>query len=113
MADPTAPVRRQLDAYNARDLKRFLAQYADDVQAFRLPNPQPAYDGKKAFGDFFAYHRFNLPDLHAEVVNRMVLGNKVIDHERIIGIRAEPYETVAVYEVVGGLIRKVWFFSGE
>jgi hypothetical protein len=40
----------------------------------------------------------------------MVLGNKVIDHERVVGIRQEAVEAVAVYEVDGGLIRAVWFF---
>ena len=35
---------------------------------------------------------------------------KVIDHERVIGIRDGPMEAVAVYEVRDGLIRNVWFF---
>ena len=26
------PVQRQLDAYNARDVERFAAEYADDIQ---------------------------------------------------------------------------------
>ena len=43
----------------------------------------------------------------------MVLGNKVVDHERIHGVRAAPFETVAVYEIVDGLISVVWFFSAE
>jgi hypothetical protein len=38
------------------------------------------------------------------------MGNKVIDHERIAGIREQPLEAVAVYEVTQGLIRTVWFF---
>jgi len=41
----------------------------------------------------------------------MVAGNKVVDHERIVGLEAEPVEAIAVYEVVDGLIRTVWFFS--
>ena len=47
--DPTGPVRRQLDAYNAHDLERFVAEYADDVRVFRPPATEPALAGKRAF----------------------------------------------------------------
>ena len=43
----------------------------------------------------------------------MVLGNKVIDHERVAGIKDVPIEAVAVYEVAADLIRTVWFFYPE
>ena len=61
-----------------------------------------------------AYNARDLaPGLHATIVNRMVLGNKVIDHERVVGIKEVPIEAVAVYEVADGLIRAVWFFYPE
>ena len=41
MANPADPVQRQLDAYNSRDLKRFLAEYAEDIQVFRPPGVEP------------------------------------------------------------------------
>jgi hypothetical protein len=106
-------VQRQLEAYNARDLQRFVATYSDGIVVFRPPALEPALSGKAALSEFYRAQRFNLPALRAEIVNRMVLGNKVIDHERISGVRAQPFEAVAVYEVVDGLIQCVWFFSGE
>jgi len=108
-----ALVSRQLDAYNARDLDAFVAQYAENVRVFRPPGLEPAIVGRRAMAEYYARHRFSLPGLHAEVLNRMVLGNKVVDHERIHGVRAAPFETVAVYEIVDGLISVVWFFSAE
>jgi hypothetical protein len=108
--DAEAVVQRQLDAYNARDLERFLAEYADDVRAYRPPAVEPALAGKQAFVDFYSTQRFNLPVLHAQLVNRMVLGGKVIDHERITGVRPEPFEVAVVYEVAGGLIRQTWTY---
>jgi hypothetical protein len=111
--DVEGPVRRQLEAYNARDLERFVAEYTDDVQVFRPPAAEPVLSGKKAFADYYAANRFNLPALHAEIVNRIVIGNKVIDHERITGVGDEPFEAAAVYEIHSGLIRAVWFFHGE
>ena len=74
--NPEAVVQRQLDAYNAHDLERFLAEYDDEIRAFRLPSTVPVLDGKAAFGRFYATQRFNLPHLHAILVNRMVLADK-------------------------------------
>ena len=109
--NPELPVQRQLDAYNDRDLARFVACYADDVQLFRPPAPEPVLFGKAALAEHYAAHRFNRPQLHAQLVQRMVLGNMVIDHERISGLGDEPVEAAAVFEVTGDLISRVWFFN--
>jgi hypothetical protein len=88
-----------------------VACYADDVQLYRPPAAEPVLQGKAAMAAHYAAHRFKLPLLHAELVNRMVLGNKVIDHERITGLAAQPVEAAVVFEVNAGLIDKVWFFN--
>jgi hypothetical protein len=107
--DPVAVVQRQLEAYNARDLEAFAANFTDDITIYRLPATQPAISDKAAFRDIYR-QRFASPGLHAEILSRIVMGNKVIDHERIAGIRSQPLEAVAVYEVADGLIKTVWFF---
>src|SRR5664279_5087379 len=106
-------VQRQLDAYNAHDLAAFIAVYSDDIEVFRLPSSVPSISGKMQFADFYANHRFNNPQLKAQLVNRMLLGGKVVDHERIWGLGDAPIEAVAVYHVVDDLISTVWFFSPE
>ena len=73
--DPAAIVQRQLDAYNAHELARFVAEYTDDVVVFRLLGTEPIIRGK--LEDYYARNRFNLPELHAKLINRMVFGNKV------------------------------------
>jgi hypothetical protein len=108
-----AVVQRQVEAYNARDLARFIAEYSDDIRIFRLPALVPAIAGKAALADFYATQRFNLARLHAEIVNRMVFGNKVIDHERITGVREQPFDVAAVYEVVDGRIACAWFHAAD
>ena len=108
--NPSEPVQRQLDAYNAHDLERFVAEYSDDVQVFRPPATEPVLSGKDAFAAHYAKHRFKLPGLHAEVVNRMVAGDTVVDHERITGLTEGVVEAIAVYQVVGERIRTVWFY---
>jgi hypothetical protein len=108
-----SPVQRQLDAYNDRNLELFVAQYAEDVKVFRPPVPEPVISGKSALAEHYKNHRFNLPNLHAELLGRLVLGNKVIDHERIAGVGNEILEAAAVYEVVGEHIQTVWFFNAK
>lgn len=110
MTSPTDVVQRQLEAYNRRDLEAFIATYSDDAQLYRMPATEPAIKGKAQLSEFYATKRFNEPKLHAELLKRIALGNKVIDHERITGLGDDPLEAVAVYEVDGGLIRRVWFY---
>src|SRR4051794_25114540 len=110
---PVEAVQEQLEAYNAHDLARFLAVYAEDVTVFRLPATAPSMSGKIQFAEMYRTQRFNVPTLHAELVNRIAFGNKVIDHERITGLRPEAFEVAAAYEVVDGLIRTAWFLSAE
>ena len=107
---PEAAVQRQLDAYNAHDLERFIAEYADDVRVFRPPATEPVLSGKQAFAAHYAQNRFNLPGLHARLMNRIVVGNTVVDHEEIDGLPQGSLSAIAVYEVFDDRIRTVWFF---
>jgi hypothetical protein len=110
---PAAVVQIQLDAYNARDLDRFVSVYGDEVRIFRPPAPAASIVGRPALAEYYATQRFNLIGLNAELLNRMEIGNKVIDHERISGVLELPFEVAAVYEVADDLIRTVWFFAAE
>lgn len=110
---PEQAVQHQLDAYNARDLARFLEVYEGDVVVYRLPSKEPAFTSRGQLAEFYRTQRFNLPALRAELMNRMVIGNVVIDHERVHGVRDRPFEVAASYRVVDGLIRAVWFFSAD
>ena len=110
--NPVDIVQEQLEAYNARDLERFSATYSDTIRIFRMPATEPAIAGKTQLNDTYR-GRFSSPNLHADIVNRIVIGNKVIDHERVVGIKEAAIEAVAVYEVEDGLIETVWFFYPE
>lgn len=105
---PAQIVQRQVEAYNAHDLEAFAATYSDTIQMFRLPSIEPAITNKAELKEFYGANRFMAPNLHAEVINRMELGNKVIDHERITGLPKSPFECVVIYEVQDGLIQRVW-----
>lgn len=112
-ASPVDVVQKQLDDYNRRDLAAFVSNYAQGIEVYRLPAAEPSVVGKAAFAKLYETTRFNLPGLRAELVNRIAFGNKVIDHERIHGVKPDPFEVAAAYEVRDGLIVKAWFLSGE
>jgi hypothetical protein len=105
---PVEVVQRQVEAYNAHNLEAFAATYAESIQMVRLPAPEPAITNKAELVEFYGTNRFMAPNLHAEVLNRVVLGNKVIDHERITGLPNSPFECVVIYEVENDLIQRVW-----
>ena len=108
---PVEVVQCQLDAYNAHDLAAFLATYSETAELTRIAIADPLIRGKRAISELYGSKVFNVPGHKAELVGRMAFGNKVVDHERVFGLRPEPFEAVAVYEVNNELIERVWFFS--
>ena len=111
--DPEPFAQRQLDAYNDRNLARFVREYTEDVQVFRLPDAKPAIVGREALAAHYRDNRFNLPGLHAELVKRMVFGNKVIDQEIVTGLPSGTMHAAAIYEVTPQGISKVWFVGAS
>jgi hypothetical protein len=112
--DPASIVQRQLDAYNARDVDAILATYAEDAQHFEHPSTLLACGSAQLRERFGA--RFQEPNLHAQLVQRMVMGNTVIDHEvvtRTFPDGAGTMELVAIYHVHECHIAKAWFISGK
>lgn len=110
---PETVVQRQLDAYNARDVDALLAIYADDAQLFEHPATLLAR-GSAALRERFQA-RFQEPDLHALLLQRMVMGNIVIDHERVTRNFPEgrgEIELVMIYEVAHDRITRAWTIAG-
>jgi hypothetical protein len=113
LLDPESVVQRQLDAYNARDIDALLAIYADDAQMFEHPATLLA-SGSAALRERFTA-RFQEPNLHAALLQRLVMGNIVVDHERVARTFPEgtgTIELIMIYEVQQGRIVKAWTITG-
>ena len=106
---PVNIVQKQLDAYNARDIDAFMDTYSDTIELYNFPN-QLRTKGKEAMREGYAGFFESTPDLHCEIKNRIVIGNKVIDEEYITA-NGSNFSAVAVYEVVNGKIAKVTFLQ--
>ncbi|HYF65627.1 MAG TPA: nuclear transport factor 2 family protein [Herpetosiphonaceae bacterium] len=110
---PEEVVQRQLDAYNARDVEALAAIYAEDAQIFEHPDTLLA-SGSAALRERFAA-RFQEPNLHAALLARMVMGDTVIDHERVSRTFPEgpgTLELMMIYEVRAGRIARSWSIVG-
>ena len=75
LPDPEVFARAWIDAWNAHDLDRILAHYADDVEIttpmIRLATgvDSDTLKGKAAVRDYWAAALERLPDLHFELID--------------------------------------------
>lgn len=110
---PEQTVKRQLDAYNARDIDAFMACWHPEAEFIAHPDTVLA----RGHAEICARHelRFQEPDLFGHLISRLTLGDRVIDQERVVrnmeGRKVE-LDVVAIYEVIDGLIRRAWFLMG-
>ncbi len=111
--DPEAVVARQLAAYNARDIAAFMECWAEDCEYFAFPGELLAHGAAAVRARHLT--RFQEPDLHGRLVQRIVAGGMVVDHEMVTRNFPEgvgEVEVVAIYEVAAGRIAKAWFRMG-
>ncbi|MEJ8306262.1 nuclear transport factor 2 family protein [Saccharibacillus sacchari] len=103
--------QRQLDCYNAHDLEGFLAVYAEDAKLYNLLDGTLMAEGREAMRERYR-KRFEEDNVHAKLVNRMVIGSRVIDHEEVTSNASDrALQAAAIYETQGGLIRAAWFVN--
>ena len=102
-------VQGQLEAYNAQDLDAFCAFYAPD--AVLAPyGGEPHTVGLEAIRERHRGLFAQFPANRAEVVNRIVVGSNVIDHERVERAPGgKTFEVSPIYTIAGGKIARVDF----
>jgi imidazolonepropionase-like amidohydrolase len=106
---PADLAQRQLNAYNLRNIEAFLEPYAEDVEIYNYPD-QLQSKGKETMRTVYSKMFENTPNLHCELVDRIVQGNIVIDKERVLfGDRI--IEAVAIYHIENNKIKKVFFIQ--
>jgi hypothetical protein len=100
----------QLDAYNAQDLDAYCGYFTDDVAVADVGG-EPNLRGNAAYRERYAGAFAKFPNNRAELLNRIVLGNVVIDHERVDrgDGTTPPFEVAAIYTFNGDRIARVDF----
>jgi len=108
-SNPEYIVNEQLRVYNNRDIDGFVKTYADDVMLLSFPytiNSEGHDALRKQYAGFFK----STSDLNAEIVNRIVIGNKVIDKEKVL-VNGKTFYAIAIYETRNELISRVTFMQ--
>lgn len=114
MEDCAALVQRQLEPYNAKNIDAWLSTYAPDAKQFNL-HAECIAAGHAELRQRIAI-RFAEPDLHARLIQRIVMANIVVDHEVITRNFTQgkgEIEMLCVYEIQQGLIQKASFSLGQ
>jgi len=106
---PAALAQRQLNAYNLRNIDAFLEPYADDVEIYNYPD-ELRFKGKETMREGYAKMFENTPNLHCELLGRIVQGNVVIDKERV-QFGDKIMEAVAIYHIENDKIKRVYFIQ--
>lgn len=108
-----SPVKRQLEAYNARDIDAFMEPWAPDARYYAFPDTLLA----QGTAEIRARHalRFQETNLHGRLRHRISVGNLVIDHETVTRSFPEGpghIDVIAIYEVQDNKITAAWFRMG-
>ncbi len=101
--------QKQLDAYNAQDLDKYVSYFTEDCIVSGL-NGTPTETSRDAVKARYAKAFAQFPQNKAELKNRIVVGNTIVDHELVIrSPGGEQFEIIAIYTFRDGLIARVDF----
>jgi hypothetical protein len=111
---PVEVVQRQLDAFNDHDLESFLPLFAEDVVIYDLLDGHVVLRGIEPFRERYVEVFRERSLVRAELGGRLVLGGIVVDLEHLTdGDEHPPEEALAIYEVEGDVVTRMWFVEPE
>jgi uncharacterized protein (TIGR02246 family) len=100
---------RLVEAYNSSDARAFADLFDETAVIYEHPN-QPAQQSRREIFEFYEKLFAQFPENRTEVLHRIVLENRIADHERVRrSFDVEPFEVVTIYEMEGSLIKRVDF----
>lgn len=114
MTTPCDIADQQIDAYNRRDIDRFVDCYAGNAKVVQSDGSILAsrHDEIRArYGELFD----NSPDLRAEITNRIEVGAVVIDEERVTGFvlpdMPSEIRAAVAYRIADGFIQEAHLYG--
>jgi len=104
------PVIAQLKAYNNQDIENFIINFSEDC-VVEDGAGNILMTGKSSMYASYKKMFESSPNLHCHLASRVVVGNYVLDEERVTGRGGNPKEShvVAVYRIEDELITHVRF----
>jgi len=109
---PSKIVQKQVDSFNAGDLDAFVHCYSENVLVSNYPK-DTLYVGHTKMRNNYKGLSPNTKTYNVEVLKRITIGNKVIDHEKVMRNGEFQQFQVAIYEVDNGLISSMTFIFDD
>jgi hypothetical protein len=105
---PKRVAERQIETFNQRDIDGFMALYAEDAVVTEFPSGKVLMTGKAAIRQHYSamLKADNIPPVR--VTPRVVDGPFVVDYEVWDAKPGDRNAATWMYEIRGGLIRRVW-----
>lgn len=104
-------IDRLIAAYNSSDAEAFAALFDENAMAIGHPDrvlQRGRAEIRAHYTDVFARY----PENRTRLVHRIVIGDRVIDHEQVRrSADSEPFDVAVVYTLANGLIQRVDFIS--
>lgn len=104
-------VQKQVESYNSGDLDAFLNCYTENVLVQNFP-ADTLYIGHEKMRKNYRGLSPKNKKYHVEVLNRITVGNYVIDHEKVTG-GGRVTKQVAIYEVADRISSMTFIFEKE
>ena len=106
---PEQIVQENLDFYNNRNIDGFMSSFSEEIKMYNHGDSTPTVVGKNQVRKVYSQLFEKSPKLHSTILKRIVIGNKVIDHESITGRNGnkEILELVLIYEVANQKINRI------
>ncbi len=102
---PSDVAEAQLKAYNKGNIDEFMEVFSEDITLWNLGDSTPWASGAEQVASIYEKLFASSPELQSEVLSRTVIGNKVLDYERITGRKGgDVLFLIMVYEVSEGKI---------
>ena len=112
--NPEIIVQKQVEAYNSRNLSAFLECHHPEVELFTFSEKIPFAVGLPAVRKIYKTVFDSSPNLKTEIIHRICINDKVIDHEMVYGrAGADQIEFIAIYEIKDNLIHKAHFIRKD
>ncbi len=108
---PEEIVQGQLNDYNKQDIDAFLEWYWDDVEIYSYPE-EFSYKGKEQMRIVYQNLWQQHPNQKVQLLNRISVGNTVMDKEHVIGREnAKEFDVIAIFTIQNHKIKEVRFVS--
>jgi hypothetical protein len=105
---PAETVDASITAFNAHDANAFAQFFSEDVQVFDPPERLKLRTRAELLATY-ANTFVRTPLIKTTVIQRIVVGHRVVDHERVQRTPdSMPFDVIVVNEIQNGYIEKLY-----